>query len=192
VTGSREVVLTYECPLAGAEHHVPGPDVRIMKIGDGGFVVACDCAAEPLTAADEQPHPTRDHLVNIYADGPSPRQWLVLENAANGWYNTTAWDCPEDYEGTHGQRRANFRERIEEIADANDRSKRGGADETDVAARGVSCPDCGAGAGQKCQRPGGHRVRKSHRARKDAAREQGHLGDGREQGSEQASIEAWA
>jgi len=32
--------------------------------------------------------------VNIYAEDPSPAQWLTLEGAADGWYDTTAWDSP--------------------------------------------------------------------------------------------------
>jgi len=36
-------VLTYECHVGDAAHDVPGPDVRILKTGDGGFIVACGC-----------------------------------------------------------------------------------------------------------------------------------------------------
>lgn len=159
--------VTYECPIAGAEHALPGPDVRVMKIGDGGFVVACDCGPEDLEDADEEPHPTEDHIVNVYADDPSPEEWLVLEDSANGWYGTTRWHSPEDYDGTLGQRRAEFRDRIEEIADTDD-GRDLEPDETEIRAREVECPACGANEGHKCQRPSGHRVRKPHAARVDA------------------------
>jgi len=149
-------VLTYECHVGDAAHDVPGPDVRILKTGDGGFIVACGCGPESVDDAEESPHPITDHLVNIYAEDPSPAQWLTLEGAADGWYDTTAWDSPEGFEGVNGQRRARFREQIREIADTNDRNERGGATERDRASpAGVACPDCGAGAGAKCQRPSG-------------------------------------
>ena len=69
-------VVTYECPIAGVEHAVPGPDVRIMMTGDAGFVIACDCSEESLDEADETPHPTVDHLVNVYGPDPSPEEWV--------------------------------------------------------------------------------------------------------------------
>jgi len=124
-------VLTYECHVGDAAHDVPGPDVRILKTGDGGFIVACGCGPESVDDAEESPHPITDHLVNIYAEDPSPAQWLTLEGAADGWYDTTAWDSPEGFEGVNGQRRARFREQIREIADTNDRNERGGATERD-------------------------------------------------------------
>jgi len=170
-------VLTYECHVGDAAHDVPGPDVRILKTGDGGFIVACGCGPESVDDAEESPHPITDHLVNIYAEDPSPAQWLTLEGAADGWYDTTAWDSPEGFEGVNGQRRARFREQIREIADTNDRNERGGATERDRVARGVACPDCGAGAGAKCQRPSGHTVRKSHAERVEAAVEAGIIAD---------------
>jgi len=84
--------------------------VRILKTGDGGFIVACGCGPESVDDAEESPHPITDHLVNIYAEDPSPAQWLTLEGAADGWYDTTAaWDSPEGFEGVNGQRRARFR-----------------------------------------------------------------------------------
>jgi len=129
-------VLTYECHVGDAAHDVPGPDVRILKTGDGGFIVACGCGPESVDDAEESPHPITDHLVNIYAEDPSPAQWLTLEGAADGWYDTTAWDSPEGFEGVNGQRRARFREQIREIADTNDRNERGGATERDRVARG--------------------------------------------------------
>ncbi|WP_066418884.1 zinc finger domain-containing protein [Halorubrum aethiopicum] len=190
-------VLTYECHVSDADHDVPGPDVRIMKIGDGGFIVACGCGPESLDDADESPHPITDHLVNIYAEDPSPTQWLTLEDAADGWYDTTAWNSPEGFEGTHGQRRARFREKITEIADTNDRNERGGASQRDRDARGVACPDCDAGVGTKCQRPSGHRVRKSHAERVEAAVDAGIIddetgGSSVEETTEQAEIGGWA
>jgi hypothetical protein len=134
--------------------------------------------------------------VNIYARDPSPAQWLTLEEAADGWYDTTAWDSPEGFEGVNGQRRARFREQIREIADTNDRNERGGAGERDRAARKVACPDCGAGTGTKCERPSGHSVRKSHAVRVEAAVEAGIIDDNGgssvEETTEQAEIGGWA
>jgi len=89
------VYSPYECHVGDAAHDVPGPDVRILKTGDGGFIVACGCGPESVDDAEESPHPITDHLVNIYAEDPSPAQWLTLEGAADGWYDTTAWDSPE-------------------------------------------------------------------------------------------------
>lgn len=186
-------VVTYECPLAGDEHAVPGPDVRIMKVGDGGFVIACDCSEEELDDADEEPHPTTDHLVNVYARDPSPEEWLVLEDAADGWCGTTRWHSPEDFDGTRGQRRVDFRKKIEEIADDNDENQRGGADERDKAARAVPCPHCDVGAGQKCQRPSGHTVRKSHADRVQTALDEGVIAtQENEERTEQAALGGWA
>lgn len=172
-----EVVVTYECPLAGESHAVPGPEVRVLRVGDGGFVIACDCASEPLANVDESPHPTTDHLVNVYADDPSPAQWLVLEDAADGWYDTTAWASPDGYDGTHGQRRARFRERVRELADDRGGGDAGGGspDPRDERVREVACPACDAAVGEKCQRPSGHRVREAHSDRVTAAVEAGHL-----------------
>lgn len=190
-------VLTYECHVGDGSHDVPGPDVRILKIGDGGFIVVCGCGPESVDDAEESPHPIENHLVSIYAEDPSPSQWLTLEEAADGWYDTTAWDSPEGFEGVNGQRRARFREKVREIADTNDRNERGGATERDRAARGVPCPDCGAGVGTKCQRPSGHSVRKSHADRVEAAVEAGIIDDDTEGSSveettEQANIGGWA
>jgi len=171
--------------------------VRILKTGDGGFIVACGCGPESVDDAEESPHPITDHLVNIYAEDPSPAQWLTLEGAADGWYDTTAWDSPEGFEGVNGQRRARFREQIREIADTNDRNERGGATERDRRRAGA-CPDCGAGAGAKCQRPSGHTVRKSHAERVEAAVEAGIIADDDtggssvEESTEQADIGGWA
>lgn len=189
-----EYVVTYECHVSGETHAIPGPNVRVMKIGDGGFVVACDCGPEDLEDVDEPPHPTEDHIANIYGRDPKPAQWLELEDAADGWYDATRWDAaPEDFDGTLGQRRAKLRKKVEALADSKDENKRGGADETDRQARAVPCPQCEASAGEKCYRPSGHRVRKSHADRKEKARETGELDDGddgREPG-EQSSLEGW-
>ena len=165
---NTEPVLTYECHVTESVHAVPGPDARILKIGDGGFVVACSCGPEPLEDVDEPPHPSTDHLVNIYADDPTPEQWLRLDDAADGWSDTTAEETPDDdrYEGTHGQRREDFRSQVEEIAD--DYTPRA-ASNREKQVRNVECPSCGAGVSQKCQRPSGHRVRTPHTDRVDAA-----------------------
>lgn len=183
-------VITYDCPIAGVEHAVPGPDVRIMRIGDGGFVIACDCGPEPLSEADETPHETVDHLVNIYARDPSPEEWVALEEAAEGWYDTTAFNTPPDDEfpGTHGQRRAALREQIQDIVESEDGRDLDPSKEERLAKK-VPCPYCGANAGRKCQRPSGHRIRKPHVDRIDAASDAGILDDS-DDGDEQATLEA--
>jgi len=188
-------VLTYECHVGDAAHDVPGPDVRILKTGDGGFIVACGCGPESVDDA-ESPHPITDHLVNIYAEDPSPAQWLTLEGAADGWYDTTAWDSPE---GSRRERPAArpIREQIREIADTNDRNERGGATEARSRRPRGGVSDCGAGAGAKCQRPSGHTVRKSHAERVEAAVEAGIIADDTggssvEESTEQADIGGWA
>jgi len=33
-----EILITYECPSATPPTMNPGPDVRILKTGDGGFI----------------------------------------------------------------------------------------------------------------------------------------------------------
>jgi hypothetical protein len=114
--------------------------------------------------------------VNVYGADPSPEEWVELEDAAEGWYDTTRWHSPEGYEGTHGQRRQQNREAIRDLADTDD-----GRDlepsHQDLQARSVECPNCGAAEGRKCKRPSGHRVRKPHSDRVDAARAAGVLDD---------------
>lgn len=171
-------VVTYECPIAGNEHAVPGPDVRVLRVGDGGFVIACGCGPETLAESDEPPHSTVDHLVNIYRDDPSPEQWMRLERAADGWHDTSMWDSPEGYDETNGQRRAKFREKMEAVADhkskQNDTTRaKDGVDRTDPQIRVVQCPDCGANEGQKCVRPSGHQVKRAHADRIEVAKEAG-------------------
>jgi hypothetical protein len=161
-----EPVAVYECPH-DQTHALPGPEVRLLKVGDGGFIAACACGPEPLSAVDEPPHESVDHLVNIYVDDPSPAQWLRLEDATQGWYDSSTWESPDGYAGTYGQRRARFRRRVEEIATTSDgRSLE--PSETGQRARSVACPKCGATEGRKCKRPSGHRVRTPHAARVDA------------------------
>ena len=185
-------VVTYRCPIADREHAVPGPDVRVLRVGDGGFIVACDCGPESLADVDTAPHETVDHLVNVYAGDPSPAQWLRLEDAADGWHDTTQWDEPADAAGTWGQRRARFRERVREIADTED----GRSLEPDVEqrqAREVACPKCSADVGQKCQRPSGHRVRTAHADRVDRARSAGVIETDDDQvTTKQTDLQGWA
>lgn len=171
-----ETIVSYECPETGLEHAVPGEDVRVMMVGDGGFVVACECGPEPLDDVDSRPHASVDHLVNIYVDAPSASEWLALEAAADGWYDTSAWEPADGYDGTNGQRRARVRDRMQSRVDAAETSSSGGATAADEAARAVACPACDATEGRKCQRPSGHRVRKSHADRKQLARTEGILG----------------
>jgi len=185
-----DVIVTYECPIEGNPHCVPGPNVRVMKVGDAGFVIACNCSAEPLSEADEKPHPTVDHLVNVYGDGPSPEEWLRLDNASEGWYGTTRFDSPDGYPGTNGRRRERFREKVKNIADRmpqDDPDKR-----EKKQARKVECPACGANQGRKCQRPSGHRVQEPHADRVEAAKQAGYLQtpetNGQERDTEQTTI----
>lgn len=189
-----EPVVTYTCPLAGTEHSIPGPDTRLIRTGDGGFIVACDCAPEPLDETDSKPHPTTDHLVNIYADDPSPDEWLQLEAAADGWYATSAWASPDGYDGTNGQRRAQFRQQVEDLADNSSPTP---AEPTDrqKATRGVPCPSCDAGENQKCRRPSGHEVRIPHSDRITAAVEAGIISpadDTDQSEPSQADLGTWA
>ena len=169
-TGSEEQIITYTCGH-GAEHAIPSDEVRVMAWGATGFEVACCCGPEPLADANEEPHEDESllHVASIRGDAPSPAEWLALEDVRDGWFHENPWRLIKSRGKTPMEMRASVHEGIEGIADDNDRSRRGGADETDTAARGVECPDCGAGEGEKCQRPSGHRVRRSHAARKDAA-----------------------
>ncbi|PCR88618.1 zinc finger domain-containing protein [Natrinema ejinorense] len=173
-------IVTYECRLSGRTHTIPSDDVRVMKSGDGDFVVACACGDDSLAEADERPHPTPDQFVNIDANAPSPSEWLRLEDCANGWYAVDPWEPPEEYTGTRAQRRARVRERAKGLADGTSGPIDGEHDEQDEAARKVPCPYCGASAGRKCQRPSGHRVRSCHAERK-AALEGGEAGNEPEQ-----------
>jgi predicted RNA-binding Zn-ribbon protein involved in translation (DUF1610 family) len=167
----KDPIVTYECPLAGETHAVPSPDVRVLRVGDGGFVVACSCSDEPLEEADSKPHPTVDHFVNIYAEDPSPEEWVRLERIADGWHDTTAWNTPEDGDRTWGQRRAEFRDKVQSIVD--EPNGRDVETKKDRLARKVECPNCGASPGTKCQRPSGHSVRISHSDRKELAKSEG-------------------
>jgi hypothetical protein len=161
---------TYACPLTGVEHELVSEHTRIMRCGDHAFVIACDCGPVALTDADSPPQEEPDQFVNPYGGQPTPEQWLALETAADGWYATTAFEMPDDpaYDGTHGQRRAQLREQMQELADTDD-GRDLGPSRRERAARGVECPDCGASTGSKCQRPSGHTVRTVHADRVDAA-----------------------
>ncbi|WP_202614602.1 zinc finger domain-containing protein [Halostella litorea] len=170
-----EAIVTYDCPLGG-QHAPPGDEVRIMFWDGGEFVVACVCGGEPLTEANSQPHPTRDHLVMIGANDPTPAEWLRLDAAADGWYALNPHTPREHGTGTYAQQRQQIRERARELADeAEPEPIDGNHDERDEAARGVVCPKCNANSGRKCQRPSGHRVRSSHSARIEAAVDDGVL-----------------
>jgi len=182
----------------GEEHNLDGSDVRVMRSGAGNFVMACTCSEEPLTEADEPEHPTEDHIGFIDGKWPTPEQWLTIDNLADGWYNERPHvpvDNP-DFDGTPAQLRRDMREKIKDIADTKETAASGGADEEDEKARQVPCPSCGANAGRKCQRPGGHRVRKCHADRSENAREEGVLeaGENEKRGppGEQASIGQWS
>lgn len=183
-----------ECGF-GVEHVLTGPDVRVMKSGENHFVIACNCSEEPLSEANERPHPTDKHLGTIEGAWPSPEQWVALDDLADGWYNEDEHLPIEDerWDGTPAQRRATKREKIEKLAKDSKTNASGGADEEDEQAREVPCPNCGANAGRKCKRPSGHHVRKAHSDRKEAAREAGEIGsDDPEAGAEQAGLGEFA
>jgi hypothetical protein len=183
-------VIRYECHISGEPHEVPGDEVRIMKHADGGFVVACGCGPESVAEADAPPHPVDDHLANIYANDPTPGQWRTLEDAADGWYDATAFAMHPDYPGTYGAFRQMLRERAADLADDGDH---GEPTDREVAARNaVGCPHCGAGTGSKCQRPGGHTVRTVHPDRIEAAVEAGDLDAQGESEGEQAALTGWS
>ena len=175
MTGSKtpeestaEPIVTYTCQ-SGGTHPIPSENTRVLKSGDGGFIVACTCGGEPLEETDEQPHPTRDHLATIDANAPSPSEWLQLEHLADGWYAVDPWEPPEGYTGTRAQRRHQVTQRAKKLADNAPKPIDGEHDHRDKAAREVECPACNATAGRKCKRPSGHRVRKAHADRIDAA-----------------------
>lgn len=179
------------------DHALNGPNVRVLRSGAGNFIVACTCSEEALSAAHEPEHPTDQHLGFLHGKHPSPEQWLALDELADGWYDEQPHVPVEDPEhtGTPAQLRAEMREKIEDIADTRTASRSGGAGKEDVKARQVECPSCGVGEGQKCERPGGHSVRKCHADRKEAAREEGIIeasGDvSPEPVGEQANITDW-
>lgn len=181
-------IITYACGH-GAEHAIPSDDVRVMAWGATGFEVACTCGPEPLAEADEPPHDSVDHIASIEGAAPSPEEWLALETARDGWFHENPWRLVKSEGKTPMELRATIRDGMEDIADDNSRNSRGGADETDEAARAVPCPYCGATAGTKCQRPSGHRVRRSHAARKDDAG----VGEGGDDSdtTDQATLEVW-
>ena len=186
-----DTVVTYECPIAGNEHRVIGPDTRILKVSDGGFVVACNCGPESLDEVDEPPHETVDHMVNIYGNVPTPEKWLELNDASDGWHDTTMWDSPEGCDRTNGERWAEIREKAKRMADTdNPRNLEPGDDS--VRARKVECPMCGATEGQKCQRPGGHTVRKSHVDRIEAAEEVGVIDSDPSEQQEQSRLDGFS
>lgn len=180
-------IVSYECRVSGVKHPIPSADTRVMKIGDGGFVIACACSSEPLSETDTAPHPTDDHLVNVYGADPSPEDWLRLEALADGWFETTRWHSPDGWEGTHGQRRHDFSQQVESIADRDDGRS---LEPTPAQQRAleVACPDCGASAGRKCKRPSGHRVRTPHQDRVDDAAPDEPPST---QSTQQAAIDRW-
>lgn len=150
-----------------------------------------------LSTATEPRHRTEQHIGFINGKWPTSEQWLALDDLTDGWYDERPHVPVDDPEhvGTPAQLRSGMREKIEDLADTQDSNKSGGADREDEKARQVPCPSCGAGVGRKCQRPGGHRVRKSHVDRKDAAREAGILESEQEEPEtpgEQASIGQWS
>ena len=184
-------IVTYTCGH-GADHAIPSDDVRVMAWGATGFEVACTCGPEPLAEADEPPHDSVDHIASVKGAAPSPEEWLALEGVRDGWYDENPWRLVESEGKTPMELRAIIRDGIEDLADDNSRNSRGGADETDEAARAVPCPYCGASSGTKCERPSGHRVRRSHAARKDAAGvDRGDDSDTTERSTDQSTLEVW-
>lgn len=181
---SASVIVRYTCGF-GTEHTIPGDDIRVLKVPDYGFVVACDCSSESLAEAHDPPHPTEGHLASIAGDAPTPEQWLALDDLSDGWYDTEPWIPLDEGKGKPFRRRQHCRDKISEDADH-------GVDETseDIQARSVPCPNCGASEGSKCERPSGHTVRNSHADRVQAAREAGVLDDETEDTGNQARLDA--
>lgn len=179
-------IVSYECKHR-TQHRVPGDDVRVLKTGQAGFVLACDCAEEPLDETHEPPHPGDRHLANVYGKDPSPEEWLDLEEVADGWYDTDPWEPVDGKPGVWAQVRQRFREQVAEIAD-----DRGGIDggetEEDVRARDVECPNCSANPGVKCQRPSGHTVRKCHADRIELAKAEGVIDGDPETSTDQLAL----
>lgn len=199
----NDPIVTIECPF-GTEHDVPGDDVRVLRSGESHFLIACDCSPVPLAAA-HLPHEhvwrfldvdENSHLGFVDGTAPSPSQWLALEELADGWYDDDPWRWVSEYNKTPQLLRDEMREQICELADDNETNASGGADAVDEAAREVPCPSCNADAGQKCERPSGHSVRKAHTDRKDAARNEGVIEsaapDSGESQGEQTSIGRWS
>jgi hypothetical protein len=169
-------VCIFECQL-GERHRIPSPDIRVLKAGDGGFVVACDCSDEPLAKSHESPHESTDHFSNIYVEDPSPADWLRLEALADAWYDVEPWKPPEGYSGSRRTRRQRVREKMEAAADKQGQNtfNEQNVEEKHQRARDVACPKCDASIGTKCCRPSGHEVRTCHAARIERAREEGVL-----------------
>lgn len=187
------VLATYSCGF-GAEHTIPGDDIRVLNTGDGDFLVACDCSSESLQETDARPHPSEDHFAFVDGREISAADWLALDALADGWYDADPWEPPEGYTGTREQRRQRVRENQRDRADAPvDKADTFSPDDVDVEARTVPCPSCGADAGEKCQRPSEHTVKVSHDARIKAA--EGAQPDNAESGdsarSSQAALEPW-
>lgn len=178
--GDRDAIVTYECGH-GARHAVPSADVRVLRVGDGGFVVACTCGPEALDEVSSEPHESTDHFANIYAEAPSPEEWLRLEAVADGWYDVNPWEPPaaEGVIGTHASRRERFRRKVEAHVDAANSFDAARSDSENEAAKRVPCPQCGADVGASCERPSGWDTPEAHADRKVAARREGLLdGDG--------------
>jgi hypothetical protein len=173
-------IVVYECKLGG-RHAIPDPEVRLLKTGDGGFIAACDCSAEPLSETHESPHKSTDHMSNIYIGDPSPEEWLRLESHADTWYDVDPWEPPEGerFEGSRTTRRQQFKEKMGTIADekAANTFNEDNVDRKHTLAREVECPvdDCEASPGSKCKRPSGHTVPTCHADRVKAAREEGFI-----------------
>lgn len=197
-------IVTYECGH-GARHAVPSADVRVLRVGDGGFVVACTCGPENLDEVASEPHESTDHFANVYAEAPSAEEWLRLESVADGWYGVEPWETPADegMTGTHAHRRARFRKKVEAAANAADSFDGERRDPENEAAKQVPCPECGADPGAPCRRPSGWSTPEAHADRRAAARREAVLdaADGAANsgpagapgaGGEQAALSRWS
>ncbi len=91
--------------------------------------------------------------------------WLRLDAAADDWYDGTRWQ-QTPWGQTAGELFATLRDRAESMAPSEAK-----IESRSEEARAVECPDCGASPGSECQRPSGHTVRESHKARVEAASE---------------------
>lgn len=198
-----EPIVSFECPF-GTEHDVPGDDVRVLRSGESHFLIACGCSPVPLAAA-HLPHEQvwrfldvdeNSHLAFVDGTVPSSSQWLTLDDLADGWYDDDPWRWLPEYNGTPETLRDEIREQVRDLADDTAAAESGGASVVDEQARAVACPSCGVDADQKCERPGGHSVRKSHADRVERAREEGFVDDATESdetpSTEQSELEGYA
>jgi hypothetical protein len=110
-----EHIISYTCAY-GAEHDIPSDEVRVLAWGATGFEVACICGPDPLAEADSPPHESVDHLAFIHGTTPSPREWLALDAAREGWYDENPWRVVESEGKTPLKLRGDIRDEMADLA----------------------------------------------------------------------------